>query len=347
MTVKQKLSPVEFINQIPKAELHIHIEGSFEPELMFEIAQRNHITLKFKNVEELRKAYKFNNLQDFLDIYYQGAEVLINECDFYELTMAYFIKIHSQNVLHTEIFFDPQTHTSRGISFGSVVNGIYKAMKDAKTKFGISSKLILCFLRHLSEEDAIETFKESLTYKHLITGYGLDSSELGHPPSKFKNVFAKIKKAGFKIVAHAGEEAPAQYIKEAIDLLKIDRIDHGNTVLNDNILIKEIVKRQIPLTLCPLSNLKLAVIDEMKNQPVKKMLDKNILATINSDDPAYFGAYLSENYLAVYDALNLSSDDIYKLAYNSFIASFINNEDKNKFINKLNKFKENNIMIVN
>ena len=347
MTKKQNLTPVEFINQIPKAELHIHIEGSFEPELMFEIAQRNNIALKFKNVEELRKAYKFSNLQDFLDIYYQGAKVLINKRDFYDLTMAYFIKIQSQNVLHTEIFFDPQTHTSRGIAFKTVVNGIYDAMKDAKTKFGISSKLILCFLRHLNEEDAIKTFKESLPYKHLITGYGLDSSEVGNPPSKFKNVFAEVKKAGFKIVAHAGEEGPAQYIKEAIDLLKIDRIDHGNTLLNDNILINEIVDKQIPLTLCPLSNLKLAVIDEMKKQPVKKMLCKNILATINSDDPAYFGGYLTENYLAVYNALNLSSDDIYKLAYNSFISSFTNNDDKNIFIDKLNKFKDNNIIIVN
>jgi len=347
MTKKQNLTPVEFINQIPKAELHIHIEGSFEPELMFEIAQRNNIALKFKSVEELRKAYNFSNLQDFLDIYYQGAKVLINKRDFYDLTMAYFIKIQSQNVLHTEIFFDPQTHTSRGIAFKTVVNGIYDAMKDAKTKFGISSKLILCFLRHLNEEDAIKTFKESLPYKHLITGYGLDSSEVGNPPSKFKNVFAEVKKAGFKIVAHAGEEGPAQYIKEAIDLLKIDRIDHGNTLLNDNILINEIVDKQIPLTLCPLSNLKLAVIDEMKKQPVKKMLCKNILATINSDDPAYFGGYLTENYLAVYNALNLSSDDIYKLAYNSFISSFTNNDDKNIFIDKLNKFKDNNIIIVN
>jgi len=347
MTKKQNLNPVEFINKIPKAELHIHIEGSFEPELMFEIAQRNNIALKFKSVKELRKAYKFSNLQDFLDIYYQGAEVLINKRDFYDLTMAYFIKIQSQNVLHTEIFFDPQTHTSRGIAFETIVNGIDDAMKDAKTKFGISSKLILCFLRHLSEEDAIKTFKESLPYKHLITGYGLDSSEVGNPPSKFKNVFAEVKKAGFKIVAHAGEEAPAQYIKEAIDLLKIDRIDHGNTLLNDNILINEIVDKQIPLTLCPLSNLKLAVIDEMKKQPVKKMLYKNILATINSDDPAYFGGYLTENYLAVYNALNLSSDDIYKLAYNSFISSFINNDDKNILIDKLNKFKDNNTIIVN
>jgi len=328
----------EFIQNIPKAELHVHIEGTFEPELMFKIARRNNISIKHQSVEELTKAYNFDNLQHFLDIYYEGAGVLIIEQDFYDLTRAYLEKAHAQNILHTEIFFDPQTHTRRGISFNTVIQGINRALEDGRKEFGISSNLILCFLRHLSEDDAIKTLREALGFKGLITGIGLDSSELGHPPSKFKRVFELALQEGFKTVAHAGEEGPANYVWEALQLLKVSRIDHGNNSLNDETLVQELEHRQVPLTVCPLSNLKLKVVTDLKNHPLKTMLDKGLLATVNSDDPAYFGGYVNENFLAVARALKLSKVEIYRLAKNSFNASFLEEEKKQEMIEKVEQF---------
>ena len=331
-----------FIINIPKAELHLHIEGTFEPELMFEIAQRNGINLKYNSVEELKKAYDFSNLQDFLDIYYEGAQVLLHEQDFYDLTWAYMEKIAKMNVVHTEIFFDPQTHTERGVAFETVLNGIKKALDDAEEKLGITSEIILCFLRHLSEESAFKTLEEALPYKEEIIGVGLDSSEMGHPPSKFERVFKKAQEEGFITVAHAGEEGPSEYIWEAMDLLNISRIDHGNRCLDDDKLVDVIVEKQIPLTLCPLSNLKLKVIQKLKEHPLKKMINKGLLVTINSDDPAYFGGQVDQNYLQTADALNLSKEDIILLAKNSFKASFIDENYKNELLKKVDDFCINN-----
>ncbi len=331
----------EFINAIPKAELHVHIEGTFEPELMFEIANRNKIALQSKSVEELKVVYDFSNLQSFLDIYYAGAKVLINEQDFYDLTHAYLEKAHSQNVLHSEIMFDPQAHTSRGIEFKTVINGITRALHDAKNRWGMTSNLIMCFLRHLSEEDAFETIETAINYKDLIIAVGLDSSEKGHPPSKFQRVFEYALNAGFKTVAHAGEEGPAEYVWEALDLLKVTRIDHGNNSLNDENLVHELVQRKIPLTVCPLSNLKLKVVNGERKQPLKMMLDKGLLATVNSDDPAYFGGYVNENFIYVVESLNLSKNEIATLAKNSFVASFLEDSAKKEMIEKVEKFFEN------
>ena len=328
----------EFIKGIPKAELHVHIEGTFEPELMFKIAKRNKISIKYKSVDELKKAYEFMNLQHFLDIYYDGAWVLITEQDFYDLTMAYLEKAHSQNILHAEIFFDPQTHTNRDIKFGTVISGINRALKDAQKEWGITSKIIMCFLRHLSEEEAMKTFEEALEFKELITGVGLDSSEIAHPPSKFQKVFERVLQEDFKTVAHAGEEGPAGYVWEALDLLKVSRIDHGNNSLNDKNLVQELVMRKIPLTVCPLSNLKLKVVTHLKNHPLKEMLEKRLIATVNSDDPAYFGGYVNENFLAVTNALNLSKKEIFKLAINSFKASFLDDNIKFQMIEKVESF---------
>lgn len=321
-----------FIANLPKAELHLHIEGTFEPELIFKLAERNKIKLKFQSVEALRKAYSFNNLQEFLDIYYEGAGVLQKEEDFYDLTMAYVQKAHSQRVVHTEIFFDPQTHTERGVPFGVVVNGIGAALKDAEKNMGLTSALILCFLRHLSENEAFKTFEEALPYKDMFLGVGLDSSEIGHPPSKFRNVFELARKNGLLTFAHAGEEGPAEYVWDAIENLHISRIDHGNRSLGDAKLVEWIVSRQIPLTVCPLSNLKLKVVKELKDHPLKKMLDLGIMATVNSDDPAYFGGYVNENYLETAKALDLSKEDLKKLASNSISASYMSNELKNKWL---------------
>ncbi len=333
-----KIKLEELITKIPKAELHIHIEGSFEPELMFEIAQRNNFEIKYGSVEELRSAYNFNNLQEFLDIYYAGASVLIKEQDFYDLTWAYLLKASEQNVVHTEIFFDPQTHTDRGIDFDTVISGIHRALQDGKSKLNISSKLIMCFLRHLDEESAFQTLEQSIAHKDKIVAVGLDSSEVGHPPSKFEKVFAKAREEGFLAVAHAGEEGPAEYIWEAINLLKVSRIDHGNRSIDDDLLVKEIIEKQIPLTMCPLSNFKLQVVPDLTKHPLKKMLDQNMLVTINSDDPAYFGGYLNENYLAIAKALDLSEQDIITLAKNSFKASFLNNSEKEELIQKVDNF---------
>lgn len=326
------------IQGIPKAELHLHIEGSFEPELMFEIAKRNNITLDYDSIDSLKRAYKFNNLQEFLDIYYTGAQVLIHEQDFYDLTWAYLTKVHSQNVVHVEIFFDPQTHTDRGIEFDVVINGIYKALERAKKELNISFKLIMSYLRHLSEEEAFKTLESSLPFKDWIDGVGLDSSEKGNPPSKFAKVFAASANHGYKLVAHAGEEGPADYIWEALDLLKVVRIDHGNRCLDDDVLVQRLIDNNIPLTLCPLSNVELKVIQKMEDHPVSKMLDKGILATIHSDDPAYFGGYMNENYYETAKALNLNKDQIMQLAINAFEASWLSREEKNEHITQVKNY---------
>lgn len=327
-----------FINGLPKAELHLHIEGSFEPELMFEIAKRNNIKIKYKSVEEVKAAYDFSNLQDFLDIYYAGAQVLITEQDFYDLTYAYMQRIHAQNVLHTEIFFDPQTHTDRGVAFATVITGIDRALKDAEKNLGISSKLIMSYLRHLDEASAFRTLEMALPYKHLIAAVGLDSSEKGNPPSKFKNVFDASRKEGFLTVAHAGEEGPAEYIWEALQLLNVSRIDHGNACLTDELLVKELADRKMPLTLCPLSNLKLKVVTDLKDHSLKIKLSKGLMATINSDDPAYFGGYMDENYLAIAEALDLTEAELCLLAKNSFASSFLSEEEKRKMIQKVDEY---------
>lgn len=329
-----------YIESIPKAELHVHIEGTFEPELMFEMATRNSIALRYGSVEEVRNAYRFNNLQDFLDIYYAAASVLVHEEDFYDLTASYLRRALADNVIHTEIFFDPQTHTARGISFSTVINGITRAMEDARKKWGISSKLIMCFLRHLSEASASETLQSALPYREKIIAVGLDSSEKGHPPGKFFNVFNRVREEGFFAVAHAGEEGPAEYVWEAIDLLEAERIDHGVRSIDDPILMEELCDREIPLTVCPLSNLKLKVVKKLEELPVKIFLDNGIRVTLNSDDPAYFGGYINENYLQTAEALGLSKNDIFTLARNSFMASFITEPERSRFLEKLHDFDQ-------
>ncbi len=330
----------DFIKGIPKAELHLHIEGTFEPELMFKIARRNNVRIRYKSVEEIREAYRFSNLQDFLNIYYEGAGILTGEEDFYDLTMAYLEKAVSQNVLHSEIFFDPQTHTGRGIKFATVINGIHKALENAMERFGISTGLIMCFLRDLDEAAAMKTLEEALPYKDRIIAVGLDSAETGNPPSKFQDVFNKAREAGFLTVAHGGEEGPAQYVREALELLKVSRIDHGNHCLDDDKLTEELILRKIPLTVCPLSNLRLKVIDRLEEHPLRRMMERGLLVTVNSDDPAYFGGYVNENYLAIAKALNLTVDDIYKLAINSFEASFLEEGIKDKMIARILEYKK-------
>ena len=329
----------EYIKKIPKAELHLHIEGTFEPELMFEIAQRNQVKIPYQSVEEVKKAYQFSCLQDFLDIYYAGASVLLYEKDFYDLTMAYFAHCAEENVVHTEIMFDPQTHTKRGISFETVINGIQKAREDAKEKYGISSLLIMSYLRHLSEEDAFETLEQSLPYKHLIKAVGLDSSEKGNPPSKFQKVFEASIKEGYVPLAHAGEEGPAEYIWEALDLLKIARIDHGNNCLTDEVLIKKLVDEKIALTVCPLSNLELQVVKNLKDHPLKKMLNLGLKATVNSDDPAYFGGYMNANFLQTAEALDLTQEEIKTLVKNSFEYSLLSDDEKQKYLIQVENFE--------
>lgn len=330
-----------FISGLPKAELHLHIEGTFEPELMFKIANRNRLKLKYASVEGLKSAYNFSNLQEFLDIYYSGASVLIQEQDFYDLTWAYLQKIHRQNVLHAEIFFDPQTHTSRGIPFETIITGIHKALEDGRKKLGVSYRLIMSFLRHLSEESAFRTLGEALLFKHWIAGVGLDSSEVGHPPRKFERVFEAVRKEGLRVVAHAGEEGPPEYVWEALNLLKVDRIDHGNRSLEDERLIEELAKRKIPLTVCPLSNLKLKVVKELRDHPLRLMLEKGLIATINSDDPAYFGGYINENFRAVAKVLNLSAEQLTTIAKNSFTASFLSDKDKADMLEKVESYYQN------
>ncbi len=333
----------DFIKGIPKAELHLHIEGTFEPELMFEIAGRNNIQLKQKTIEGIREAYKFSNLQDFLDIYYQGAGILTEEEDFYDLTWAYLEKAVSQNVLHSEIFFDPQTHTGRGVKFSTVVNGIHKACADARKKLGISTRLIMCFLRDLDESDAMKMLEEALDYRDRIVAVGLDSAEIGNPPAKFQEVFKLARDAGFLTVAHGGEEGPAKYIWEALELLKVSRIDHGNHCLDDDNLAEELIRRKIPLTVCPLSNLRLKVVDSMERHPLQKMMERGLMVTVNSDDPAYFGGYINENYIAVTKALNLTAADIYRLAKNSFEASFLQKGEKDKMLARVHAYMKKRI----
>lgn len=331
---------LDFIEAIPKTELHLHIEGTFEPELMVEIAERNGLKINYNSIEELRAAYNFNNLQEFLDIYYQGANVLITETDFYDLTWNYLEKVHAQNVVHVEIFFDPQTHTDRGIPFETVITGIKKALEDGKSRFGISYKLIMSFLRHLDEESAFKTLESCLPFKDWISGVGLDSSEVGNPPSKFQRVFEAAGKEGFKLVAHAGEEGPAEYIWEALDLLKVERIDHGNRCMGDDKLIERLVEEQMPLTLCPLSNVELKVIEKLEDHPLIKMMEKGILATIHSDDPAYFGGYMNENYFGVGEALNMDIEQIAQLAINGFKASWLSDSEKVKWVSKIESLKQ-------
>ena len=311
------------IDRLPKAELHLHIEGSLEPGLLFELARRNGVAIPYASVDEVRAAYSFSNLQDFLDIYYRGMSVLLTEQDFFDLTWAYLERAAADNVRHVEIFFDPQGHTQRGVGFTTVLNGIEAALKRAEADLGITYRLIMCFLRHLSEEDAFATL--ALAEPHLlrIHGVGLDSSELGHPPSKFARVFARARELGLHVTAHAGEEGPPAYVWEALDLLKVERIDHGNRALEDPALTARIASEQLTLTVCPLSNLRLCVIDELALSPVRRMLDAGLKVTINSDDPAYFGGYVNDNFHAVANALDLSEADIVQLARNSFTGSFL------------------------
>lgn len=327
------MTPLELIRALPKAELHVHIEGTFEPELMFAIAQRNHIDIPYQSVEEVKQAYNFHNLQSFLDIYYAGAKVLVHEQDFYDLAWAYFEKCAADHVVHTEMFFDPQTHTERGVAFEIVLNGLKRACDDAQAQLGISSHLIMCFLRHLSEESAFETLEQALPYKEHIIGVGLDSSELGHPPSKFERVFAKAREAGFLVVAHAGEEGPAEYVWEALDLLKVNRIDHGVRSEEDPKLMARLIQEKMPLTVCPLSNLKLCVVDDMQQHNIRRLLQQGVHVTVNSDDPSYFGGYMNDNFIAIYEALDLTVSELKQLAINSFEASFISDAEKTKWIN--------------
>ncbi|MGH1402458.1 MAG: adenosine deaminase [Acinetobacter tandoii] len=326
------MNQLELIRALPKAELHVHIEGTFEPELMFAIAQRNQIEIPYKSVEEVKQAYNFHNLQSFLDIYYAGANVLVHEQDFYDLAWAYFEKCHEDRVMHTEMFFDPQTHTDRGVAFETVINGLQRACDDAQTKYGISSHLIMCFLRHLSEEAAFDTLTQAMPFKNQIIGVGLDSSEVGHPPSKFERVFAKAREAGFLVVAHAGEEGPAEYVWEALDLLKVNRIDHGVRSEEDPALMQRLIAEKMPLTVCPLSNLKLCVVDNMAEHNIRRLLQQGVHVTVNSDDPSYFGGYMNDNFIAITEALSLSNDELKKLAQNSFEASFISDAEKQKWI---------------
>ena len=328
----------EFIQGLPKAELHLHLEGTLEPEMMFEFARRNDVALPYPSVDALRAAYTFRNLQEFLDLYYQGTNVLRERRDFYELTWAYMEKARLQNVRHAEVFFDPQAHTRRGVRFADVIAGIDEALRDARNRLGVSSKLILCFLRDLTAQDAVATLNEALPYKERIVAVGLDSAEIGNPPAKFKEPFARARNAGFLAVAHAGEEGPAEYVREAIDVLHVSRIDHGNRSLDDAALVARLKEARIPLTLCPLSNLRLRVIDDLARYPIRRMLEKGLLATVNSDDPAYFGGYVNENYLAIRDAIGLTREELIALARNSFEASFLDSSEKAAMIDQVNSY---------
>ena len=327
---------IEFIKKAPKAELHLHIEGTLEPEHMFELAKRNNVSIPYNNVEEVKSAYNFKNLDSFLNIYYQGSKVLIHEKDFFDLTWAYILKCKEDNIVHTEIFFDPQTHLDRGISFDIVINGISKALDKANLEFGLTSKIIMCFLRHLDEESGFKVLDQALKYKNKIVGVGLDSSELGNPPKKFEKLFQKARDEGFLTVAHAGEEGPPEYIWDSINLLKVKRIDHGVQSLKDEKLVDLLIKEQIPLTVCPLSNIKLCVFDKIENHNLKKMLNKGLRVMVNSDDPAYFGGYLNKNLIEIQSALNLSMEEVKTLIINSFKSSFLDDVQKNKWIEKIN-----------
>jgi adenosine deaminase len=329
------MSLLEFIKKSPKAELHLHIEGTLEPEQMFVLAKRNNIQTPFKNINEAKKAYNFSNLESFLKIYYEGAKVLVKEQDFFDLTWAYVLKCKEDNIVHTEIFFDPQTHTKRGINFDIVINGIYKAFQKAQKEFGLSFKIIMCFLRHLDEEEGFKVLDQALSHKDKIYGVGLDSSETSNPPNKYEKLFKKAIEYGFVTVAHAGEEGPPEYMWEALNLLNVKRIDHGVQCLKDEKLVEKLFESQIPLTVCPLSNIKLQVFNKLEDHNLKKMLDKKLMVMINSDDPAYFGGYLNQNLVKTQAALNLSKDDIKTLLVNSFKSSFLNEEKKREWISKI------------
>jgi adenosine deaminase len=327
-----------FIRDMPKAELHIHIEGSLEPDLMFTLAERNGVALRYASVEEVRRAYDFSNLQSFLDIYYEATQVLLYEQDFYDLTWAYLQRAAAQNVRRAEIFFDPQAHTGRGVPFKTVIMGIHRAMLDAGQQLGVSSALIMCFLRHLSAEEAMDTLHSSLPFREWIVGVGLDSSEVGNPPEKFKAVFDEAREHGLLTVAHAGEEGPPEYIWQALDDLKVSRIDHGVRCVEDPKLVKRLREEQIPLTVCPLSNVKLRVFNTIQDHDLKQMLDLGLCVTVNSDDPAYFGGYVDENFQAVQEGLGVTRDDLHRLAKNSFQASFLEAGEKQRLSNELDDY---------
>ena len=329
------MSIVEFIKKKPKAELHLHIEGTLEPDHMFVLAKRNNIQIPFNNISDVKKAYNFSNLESFLKIYYEGSKVLVKEQDFFDLTWAYVLKCKEDNVVHTEVFFDPQTHVYRGISFDTVISGIYKALKKANKEFGLSFKIIMCFLRHLDQESGLEILNQALAHKDKIFGVGLDSSETGNPPRKFEKLFKKAIEKDFITVAHAGEEGPPEYIWEALNLLNVKRIDHGVQCLHDEKLVKKLCNNQIPLTVCPLSNIKLRVFKKLEEHNLKKMLDKKLIVTVNSDDPAYFGGYVNKNLIEIQAALNLSANEVKTLLINSFKSSFLKEEEKKEWISKI------------
>ncbi|HSP85989.1 MAG TPA: adenosine deaminase [Psychrobacter sp.] len=328
---------IDLIKKLPKAELHLHIEGSLEPELMFRLAKKNQIEIPYEDIDDVRRAYNFTNLQTFLDIYYAGANVLITQDDFYDLTWEYVLKCVEDNVIHTEIFFDPQTHTARGVAFETVITGIKRALADAKAQYGITSCIIMCFLRHLSQEEAFETLEQAVQFKDDIIGVGLDSSELGNPPSKFKDVFKKAKEEGFKLVAHAGEEADFSYIYEALDLLGISRIDHGVQSIKSAELMQRLKDEQMPLTVCPNSNIELRVFDNYKEHNIKELLDYGLNITVNSDDPAYFKGYINQNFINISENLPLTEDDIITLVKNSFRSSFISDELKQQYLDRVDQ----------
>ena len=329
------MSLFEFIKKSPKAELHLHIEGTLEPDQMFVLAKKNNIQIPFKSIDDVKRAYNFDNLDSFLKIYYEGAKVLVNEQDFFDLTWAYALKCKEENIVHTEIFFDPQTHTERGVKFDVVINGIYNALLKAEKQFGLSFKIIMCFLRHLDESPCFKILNQAILHKEKIFGVGLDSSEMGNPPSKFKRLFKKALENNFITVAHAGEEGPPKYIWEALKLLNVKRIDHGVQCIKDKKLVEELIKSQIPLTICPLSNIKLKIFKTLKDHNLKKMLDINLMVMVNSDDPAYFGGYLNQNLIEVQQALHLSRSEIKKLIINSFKSSFLTKIQKKDWINKI------------
>jgi adenosine deaminase len=328
----------DLVRSMPKAELHMHIEGSLEPELIFALAERNGVTLPYASVEDLRRAYAFTDLQSFLDIYYAGASVLLTERDFYDMTWAYLERAHADNVLHTEIFFDPQTHTGRGVGFPVVISGIHRALTDARAQWGISASLILCFLRHLSEAEAFETLEMAMPHRDKFIGVGLDSSERGNPPEKFERIFARCRELGLRLVAHAGEEGPPEYIYTALDKLHVERIDHGVRCLEDPVLTARLAREQIALTVCPLSNIKLRVFDQIHDHNILELLDAGIAATVNSDDPAYFGGYVNANYVALFESLPLTRDHAYRLARNSFAAAFVDEETKAGYLRQVDDY---------
>ncbi len=328
----------DFLSRMPKAELHLHIEGSLEPELIFKLAQRNHVSLPYANVEALRQAYAFSDLQSFLDIYYAGASVLLKEQDFYDMAWAYLLKAKADHVIHAEIFFDPQTHTERGVDMGVVIRGLSRALKEAQTQWGMSGALILCFLRHLSEEAAFATLEQAMPYREHFIGIGLDSSEVGHPPEKFARVFAKCRELGFHLVAHAGEEGPPEYIWQALDVLKVERIDHGVRSLEDPVLVQRLVRDRIPLTVCPLSNLKLCVVKALREHNLGRLLEAGLVAMVNSDDPAYFGGYVNQNFTETFAALGLTVPHAVQLARNSFDASFVDAQQKQNWHQALDAY---------